>query len=152
LGAPAEDSRPALRFNLSETERISASIRGAGLIMDASFPVPELPATINGHTYFNKAWQRREAMANGTADEPFPVKPAPVGIRPRDFNRSIDEILTMGKLEPRNKFHWKDSDCVRVNTRYWGIGTRDRCLDGFQFNQVPTVERCKACAYQFSRS
>lgn len=88
--------------------------------------------------YFDTARERDEAMRNGTAPEPGPIKP--LVIRPYQ-PREVPEV-------PIPKYHWEGSRCVRVNYDRWTWGVRERILGDEAFEKC--VEQCQYCLFDFA--
>jgi hypothetical protein len=104
--------------------------------------IPVLPPVINGRTYFNKARDRRLAMDQGIATEP-------IGVIPTLPSAKRNKPYATNKFD---KYHWEDSDCVRVRSKHWSPEQKDRVISGSEFNRVMKHERCMMCDSQYNKA
>ena len=96
--------------------------------------------SLDGRIYFPKAKDRdRAARIIDLQDPQF--KPMPVIAR-REQIKDPSEL----------KYHWKDSRCTKVHYRYWKWATRERVLDGAQFDLLLPEQRCPACSFEFENA
>lgn len=106
--------------------------------------IPLLPRVVEGRTLFNKASDRRWAMLNGTATEP-------VGVAPLVFVENPAKGKS-DKVKKGPKYHLQGSTCVAMYYHKWSWETRDRILNGADFQNLPKDECCSACLHHFENT